>query len=60
MKSKHLEKSQSVKLRVVSVRRDMMELTLARAGAVTAGPSAMTSFSRGRHLVDILGIPGDY
>lgn len=60
MTSKHLEKSQSVKPRAASVVRDMPELTLARTGAVTAEPSAMVSFPWGRHLMDILGIPGDY
>lgn len=58
--SKHLEKSPNVKPRAASVVRDMSELTLARAGAVTAGPSAMVPCPGGRHLMDILGIPGDY
>jgi len=60
MTSKHLGKGQSVKPRAACVVRDMSELTLARTGAVTAEPSAMGSFPRGRHLMDILKIPGDY
>lgn len=49
---------QSVKLRVVSVMRDVW--IQARAEAVTAGPTAMVSFPKGRHLMDILRIPRDY
>lgn len=60
MTNKHLEKSQSGKPRVASAVRGMSELTLARTGAIFAEPSAMGSFSGGRHLMDILGIPGDY
>lgn len=58
--SKHLEKSQSGKPRVASAVRGMSKLILARTGAVSAEPSAMGSFSGGRHLMDILRIPGDY
>lgn len=43
MKSKVIEKLQCVRLRAVSVIRDVSALTLARAGSVLAGPTTVAS-----------------
>lgn len=59
-KTKLLEKMQSVKLGMASLIRDMLDVMEARTELVIAGHTAVAFLSKGRHLMSILRIPGDY